>query len=283
MRAPAPAALSRLRRPPPPRPESSIENASTSGFAITSGRDDDVKIHVSNAQSAYVTSAPEVLIPPDNSAIADEPDAEPVFDDDLPVESQPGATDVAPEPEPEPVVAAVATTTDGQPNLADELAAAQDEVEARTALWRQALADLSEAHQETEAAREHAQTLQVEHDRLQAAFAAAESERRDLAARLELLDGQHAAAEAALLAELTAARGGRPSPVADGEVQTLRQELVAAQAALRGLDDQAEAEATELRRQLTEALTENERLSAQLDAVSLPTTPLRQDAAGEDD
>lgn len=277
--------------PPPPRPssrpESSIENASTSGFAVSGDREVDVQIRVSAAQSAVVTEAPDLWSPRDEPTADEEPDAEPVFDDDLPVESPVVQLEPQAESELESAAATadpgVAVTSAEVARLADELAASQDEVEARTALWRQALADLSVAHEATEAEQARADALQFEHDRVQADFAAADSARRELAARLDLLEGQHAAAEQALLAELTAARAGRPSPAADGDTQLLRQELAAAQAALRGLDDQAEAEAVELRRQLTEALAENERLSALLDAASLPTTPLRQDATGDDD
>ena len=125
-------------------------------------------------------------------------------------------------------------------------------------------------------ARDRADLTQ-ERDRWQAEFATADAERRHLTARLDLLEGQHAAAETALLAELAAARAGRSAPAADGDLQKLRDELARAQAALQGLDDQAEAEAVELRRQLTEALAENERLSAQLDALALPTLPLHAD------
>ncbi len=262
--------------PPPPREPSSIENASTSGFALGGEPDADVQIRVSGSQVAAAVIAPPWTPEPDA-----EPDAEPVFDDDVPLDAPLGTPpEATPEPEPtaEPEPAPVAADVE----LAQELAAARDEVEARTALWRQALADLSDAHGETAAALARAEALEAERDKLQAAFAEAEAARRNLTARLELMESQHAAAEQALLAELGAARGGRPGPAADGEAQRLRDELAAAQAALRGLDDQAEAEAIELRRQLTEALMENDRLSAQLDAASLPTTPLAHDAPGDE-
>lgn len=155
-------------------------------------------------------------------------------------------------------------------------------MEARTALWRQALADLSESHDDLAAALTRIDALEAERDHLQTAFADADSARRQLAARLELLDGQHEAAEQALLVELAAARAGRPGPAADAEVVKLREDLAAAQAALRGLDDQAEAEAVELRRQLTDALAENDRISAQLDAALLPTLPLNPDHRRDD-
>jgi chromosome segregation ATPase len=217
----------------------------------------------------------------DEAGFADETDA---------VSNAPAQPAPEPTAEPEPASnAAVAAVTEAavaayapDPGLAEELAAAREEVEARTALWRQALADLSEAHQELETAQARAAALEAERDQLQAACHEAETGRRQLAARLTLLEGQHAAAEQALLGELAAARGGRPSPAADAELQSLRAELATAQAALRGLDDQAEAEAVELRRQLTEALAENERLSAQLDEVSLPTTPLNRHPDSDD-
>lgn len=223
----------------------------------------------------------------------------PILDDnfgmDVPVlpEQEAATRDAADEPESapeeeaaaEPEAAIAAPEADATATAADDaalgelLVAAREEVEARTALWRQALADLSDAHQEAAAAATRADALQAERDHLQTAFAEADSARRQLSARLEMLDGQYAAAEQALLTELAAARAGRPSPAADGEMQRLRAELTAAQTALRGLDDQSEAEAVELRRQLTEALAENDRLSAQLDAASLPTTPFPRDPA----
>ncbi len=285
--------------PPPLRMVSSIEDASTSGFALGNEAHQEVKIHVSSAQSAVMPAPPETWPEEAPAGPIDEPDAVPILDDnfgmDVPVlleedDSARGAVDEpesAPEEEPaaEPESPIAAPETGAAATAADDaalgelLAAAREEVEARTALWRQALADLSDAHQEAEAAIARADALQAERDHLQATFTEAESARRQLSARLEMLEGQYAAAEQALLTELAAARAGRPSPAADSEMQRLRAELTAAQTALRGLDDQSEAEAVELRRQLTEALAENDRLSAQLDAASLPTTPFPRDPA----
>ena len=66
-----------------------------------------------------------------------------------------------------------------------------------------------------------AESLEAERDRLSADLAEADAERRQLAARLDLLEAQHAAAEQALFAELAAARAGRPPASADGEMQKL--------------------------------------------------------------
>ena len=285
--------------PPPLRVESSIEDASTSGFALGNEAHQDVRIHVSSAQSVVLAAPPEAWPEEAPAGPSDEPDAVPILDDnfgmDVPVlpEEEDAPRTAADEPESAPeeepadetdaAIAApegeAAATVADEAALGELLVAAREEVEARTALWRQALADLSDAHQEAAAATARADALQAERDHLQAAFAEADSARRQLSARLEMLDGQYAAAEQALLTELAAARAGRPSPAADGELQRLRAELTAAQTALRGLDDQSEAEAVELRRQLTEALAENDRLSAQLDAASLPTTPFPRDPA----
>jgi hypothetical protein len=309
--------------PPPQRPsvvlrmDSSIEHASTDGFAVTRQEDADVAIRA--APPVAIVAAPPGPVWSDAQGLAmdDEPEPEPIFeaetaaeaaesmpvdadfddradfddpaDDDDDVESGFGG-EHAPDPASEPfadaeAIAATDAVTAAAPSAAtvdDELAAARDEVEARTALWRQALADLSDAHNDAEAAMTRAEALEAELDRLSADFAEADAARRQLSARLDLLEAQHAAAEQALLAELAAARAGRASPGADGETQKLREELATAQAALRGLDDQAEAEAVELRRQLTEALAENERLSAELDAAILPTLPLQADNGRDD-
>lgn len=165
-----------------------------------------------------------------------------------------------PVPEPEPAAEPAVETADH----AAELQAAREEADARTALWRQALADLSDAHEETAAATARAEAAELERDRLKAEFAAADAARRQLAAKLALMESQHAAGEQALLEELAAARAGKPSPKENRELLQLRADLAAAQASLRDLDEQSVSEAAELRRQLTECQAENERLSGQL-------------------